>query len=180
MVGHVFATYVITGTGAGDPQAGQPPGALISVGAMVANVDSGGSPTNAVNINPIERDEYTDPWIWRKVWVLGQGMHMTREGPGLANLAGFRPSAGAQTDVNGSFAQFPLSNTESGTMADSPYVDQKTNRVIGPEQRLILFFGSKALPIQGVNAVDAAVAGYLEFRLLGSLQRASNRRNAAR
>lgn len=180
MIGYIYGTYTVTGLGAGDPQANQPVAALFGVGAMVCSVDATGSPTKTT-INPLEQDDYTDPWIFRRVWILGQGQHLTREGAGLSVLAGFRASAGAVTDQVAGFANFPQSTTDYGFLAGSSHIDQKTNRVIGPEQRLFLWFGSKALPIQSTFAgPDSSIVGYSDWRLLGNLQRSTNRRNAAR
>lgn len=178
MIIDVFATYRLTGLGTGDPVSGQPPGTVFSVGCMVLAVDASGSPAQVPS--PLERQNNTDPWIWRRIWVLGQGQRMLREGAGLASFTGFRPSAGAVTDQDAAFANFPVSNTEYGYLAGGPHIDQKTNRVVGPEERLFLIFATKALALNTIHAIDATVVGYLDYRLLGTLQRATNRRNASR
>jgi len=179
MITNVFATYRLTGIGAGDPASGQHPACAFSVGAMVLATDASGVP-NKADTQPLARENYTDPWIWRRVWVLGQGQHLTREGAGLNTFAGFRASAGALLDATGAFANFPQSTTDYGYLAGGPHIDQKTNRVIGPEERLFLIFGTKPLPITSVNAIDSTVVGFVDYRLLGGLQRSTNRRNASR
>lgn len=177
---NIFATFSVTGTGAGDPVANASLGAIFAVGAMVATVDETGAPVNT-SISILDRDDNTDPWIFRRVWLLSQHSNLTREGAGLTVIAGSKISGGAVTDTAFAFTQFPRSTTEYGYVAGGPYVDQKTNRVIGPEQRLLLFFGSKQLPIQDTAAdASANIVGYLDYRLLGNLQRSSNRRNASR
>lgn len=178
MVGNIYATHAITGIGAGDPTSGQACGILFGAGAMVRATDGNGATLS--NVNPLERDDYDDPWIWRRVWVLGQGQRILREGAGFASLYGFRASAGAVLDQAAAFANFPVSNTEYGDVRSGTYIDQKTNRVIGPEQRLILTFATKALPINTSYAINSFLNGYLDFRYLGALQRSSNRRNASR
>jgi len=180
MVGNVFATYQVTGEAALDPAGNTPAAGLFSVGAMVLAQDASGAPANADFPAGVRRDDYTDPWIWRRTWILGYGQKVLRQNTSPPNLYGIRDSFAALADEEACFANFPRSNTDYGYLAGGPHIDQKTNRVIGPEERLFLLFSTKALPLATVYTTDNFITGYFEFRLLGGLAKASNRRNASR
>lgn len=179
MVGNVFATYQLTGIGASDVASGQQPGALFAMGAIVLAQDASGAPANADFPSPLNRDDYTDPWIWRRQWLLGQDQSPNRNGAG-SPVGGFRIVGGALLDEAACFANFPNTNTKYGSVREATYIDQKTNRVIGPEERLFLIFATHGMPLTSVVAVDSFITGYYDFRYLGGLQRSSNRRNASR
>lgn len=177
MVGNVFATRTYQGEGDSDIPVGGPIAVLFGVGAMVRTVDGTGSTLGSVDA--LNRDDYTDPWIWRKVWVLGQSSHVTRNAANLRE--GFGPVTGiGVSDTFAAFGSFPRSNTEYGYLAGSPHIDQKTNRVIGPEERLILTLTTQIVPFTQTPTAVSGVVGCFEFRYLGGLQRSSNRRNASR
>lgn len=187
LVGDVFATYTPGGSGANDRSGITPPGCVFTIGFMVRNIDETGLPTGS-NVDALNRDDYTDPWIWRRSWVLGQGADTTQQ---ITDVGGIPtllrrnlPFSGVvYNDQQYSFAQFPASNTGYGFKDGGAKVDQKTNRLIGPEQRLMIHYAVKALPVQpqGYNgAPDSFVRGVHDLRLLGFMSRASNRRNAAR
>lgn len=181
IIGQIPATYAITGTGAGDPVALQAPGVLFGAGLMVRGVGAAVGQLPLGDASTLLEDDYTDPWIWRRVWLLGQGQQLSRQGSAFSELAGFRPSAGAFSDVAGVFANFPHTNVLYGTNASNHIIDQQTNRVIGPEERLILHLATKALPITETTLqVSGSIVGLFDFRFLGHLMRASNRRNASR
>jgi len=179
MVGNVFASYQLTGVGGDDIAPGQAHGCVFAMGAIVLAQDASGGPGNATDFpSPLNRDDYTDPWIWRRLWVLGTGQTPLRSA-GTA-VTGFSPIPGIVPDENRVFANFPNNNALYGSMREGTYIDQKTNRVIGPEERLFLIFATHRLPLTEVSAVDSFVTGYFDFRYLGGLQRSSNRRNASR
>lgn len=180
ILGQVNAHYFTAGEGAGDVLANAPPGCLFGAGLMVRGVGAGQAQLPLGDASPLLADDNTDPWIWRRVWVLGQGQMITREGAGLTNLAGFRASAGVVSDTNSSFANFPRGTWMYGTNASNHIIDQQTNRVIGPEERLILHIATKALPFTEAFQTGAGVAGVFDFRFLGSLMKVTNRRNASR
>lgn len=176
MITNVFGTYNLTGEGALDVVANQPKGAAFAVGTMVLAADATGTPLQIPD--PLLQGNYDDPWIWRRVWVLGQDMKLRRNSAGA--LEGGPATGGAVLDVDSAFGHFPWSTTDYGYLAGGAHIDQKTNRVIGPEQRLFMIFSTKALSLNTVFTVDASITGFLEYRLLGGLQRSSNRRNASR
>lgn len=103
----------------------------------------------------------SDPWIWRRSWLLSD-------------------IAGATALTRGIFA--PRSNLEYGCGSyDGPHIDAKTARIIGPEERL---FG--VISIEGADgAAQAPNPGLIlcvgEVRVLASLRtNVGNRRNASR
>jgi len=159
------------------------PACVFSAGLMVRKVGADND-VLAQNVNLLDRDDYDDPWIWRRTWVLGQNFrHQLTSGAPLSSAAEFSTIVGARTNQNQvGFAFFPQSNAHYGSVMDGPHVDAKTNRIIGPEDRLFLHFATKAMPIQPQvqYATDSSVVGVYDLRLLGSIQKATNRRNASR
>jgi len=111
-------------------------------------------------ISPEQIKNYGDPWIWRRSWLLGN------------NLGG----AGGGTD--------PIleeTNFQNTSALDGPHVDQKTARIVGPEERLFLdvsFRGNVEDP-QDQSVLSCLVN--CDLRVLASMRTSSgNRRNASR
>jgi len=190
VVGKLYATYQIKDEGIVDPLQTGYPACYLKVGLMVRNVDQFGQPPGT-NVDLLNRDDYTDPWIWQRSWILGQhqipnryqtltstdGVILLQQGLQLGTLGG---AAAAAEFV--AYASFPRNNAIQSGLHDGPHVDAKTNRVIGPEQRLFLHFAAKGLPIQPQGGItgDNDIFGLFDLRLLGNLQRSTNRRNASR
>jgi len=140
---------------------------IVTAGFMVraSNPNTGTSTAKATDIqlvHPGNIDNTGDPWIWRRSWLLGNRLTQGT-------------SVGA--------AVFPGSNfgPDGGSVADGPHVDQKTARIVGPEERLFLNVGSTVF----VESPDLEAVGNLtiltDIRCLGSLRtNAGNRRNASR
>lgn len=112
-----------------------------------------------------------DPWIWRRSWFL--------RNLGAAAAANF---AVPFTTVAGVPFGNDVDNTTIGGNADGAHIDQKTARVIGPEERLFL-----VLTVTGVDLPQDAQAGPLlvdwvwDLRVLASMRSSvGNRRNASR
>lgn len=159
-VGKMFA-----GASLEDQQVTGPPAVLFTAGLIVRTieVDSGLSPLPVGDRDPKNLSNIRDPWIWRRQWVLSTTT------PGLA--------AGV-TDV---LEQFPRTTANYGSVQDGPHVDAKTNRVIGPQERLFLTLNGTILPLPTVTTVGRCeIHGYFDYRLLGTTFKASNRRNASR
>jgi len=174
IVGKFFATLDV----------GEVTTCLVHAGFMVLRVDRNGSPlsipsTDGTNSYAISRwGSERDPWIWRRSWLLGSG--------NLFFTGGY--PAGATVEQN-AWAQHPPSNSWYGSVQDGPHIDCKTARVIGPEESL--FFIATAFVSQGPSFTTEPrwsssvsdiprVRWLLDYRLLGSPRRASNRRNASR
>jgi len=133
----------------------------VAFGFIVGRCDSNGALNTDFNeTNPLYQDSATDPWIWRRTWILSPGYF-----PGLIGGA------------------YPQTNAEYGSVADGPHIDQKTARVISRDERLLGILAARPIytvggdPSTGSVSVDA----YLDYRLLASLRtNQGNRRNASR
>lgn len=147
---------------------------FVTAGLIIRRVDpvTGGSlaaVASAVQPFPLIHPGFTtnqgDPWIWRRTWLLGNrppGFNF--DDPDNADAAPARNFADA----------YP------GGIAEGPHVDQKTARVVGPEERLFLDVG--ATVFTGSSAATSLTLGVaFELRALASMRIASgNRRNASR
>lgn len=188
VVGRIHAAYspltnndqVVTGADT------SPPGCIFAAGLMVRRVSGQASNTGG-NVALFSQDDYTDPWIWRRTWVLGQNAQYTVSGLALnasAVGAGFSQRyIGARGFTEQEvFALFPPTTAHYGSVSDGPVLDQKTNRIIGGDERLFLHFATKALPIQPQTnfTTDGHVIGVFDLRMLGGLRKFTNRRNASR
>jgi len=110
-------------------------------------------------ISTQEIGNYGDPWIWRRSWNIGNPFIVEAENAfGLtANNWGHGPSA-----------------------VDGPHVDQKTARIVGPEERLFLDVTvHQNTADQGKIPIVWTVLA--DLRVLASMRTSSgNRRNASR
>lgn len=123
--------------------------------------------SNAAELtSPGETRNFSDPWIWRRTWVLSD------------------PSSKAANDT---FPDNATSNIGpagpcSGNL-DGPHVDQKTARLVGPEERLFLNVSATVLNpgdglVQGIIATTLVVT---DLRVLASMKTSTgNRGNASR
>lgn len=142
---------------------------VVTAGIIVRRVDpadgtislaaaSAGAPSI---INPGQIENTPDPWIWRRSWLLAN------------NLAA---SGGSIFST----LQLPESNLEMGSVADGPHVDQRTARVVGPEERLFLDVGANVISPNG-GLLSTLVRIDCDLRTLVSLRtNVGNRRNASR
>lgn len=116
--------------------------------------------------SPGELRNYSDPWIWRRSWILNdESMRQTTTGLPVGPTSNFGPEG------------------PCGGNADGPHVDQKTARVISNEERL--FLGVSCTIIQPANqpqnGIDASTFVLTDLRVLASMRTSSgNRRNASR
>lgn len=185
VVGKIFATYNSASNARDNNTA--PPAVHFMAGLMVRRVDSTGFPDPG-DVQLGNRDDYDDPWLWRRTWLLGRGTNETffgtlGGGPTNAANASGDPFTAFAPQIAYDFTQFPNNNCVYGSALDGPHVDAKTNRIIGPEDRLILHMEAYALPIQGFTTDLVRlgrVSGMYDLRLLGVTMKASNRRNATR
>jgi len=100
------------------------------------------------------------PWIWRRSWILD-------------NQTRF---------INPATAGRPLrpDTFSTGGNADGGHIDQKTARIVGPDERLFLVLTTTVLR-QGDNQLNGQVDYTWEVRVLASLKtNVGNRRNASR
>lgn len=147
---------------------------FVTAGLIIRRVDptTGGSyaaTADAVqpfpNIHPGFTTNQGDPWIWRRTWLLG------RRPPGFVDAtAALQDSAPCRN----------FGDAYPGGIAEGPHVDQKTARVVGPEERLFLDVGATIFTSSNLaTTVNIGVA--FELRALASMRVSSgNRRNASR
>ena len=146
----------------------------ITVGFIVRRVDpntgvslASATPTE-VDVGDI--DNTMDPWIWRRSWVLSNGPIFS-----VASVAPLTNIDAAQIAGKGPSTNFGT-HYQSGN--DGPHVDQKTARIVGPEERL--FMDCSGIPIISAGTACSLVVIY-ELRFLASMRTAiGNRRNASR
>jgi len=116
------------------------------------------------NISPERIVNSNDPWVWRRNWI----------------LTAVRATLGVTPVLGGTIQTNNFVNMASSL--DGPHIDQKTARIVGPEERLFFTVASTILvldgaPVQGETIVDV----FFDMRVLGSLKSGSgNRRNASR
>lgn len=164
IVGDIF----VAAFGSND-QATNPGGAFVTAGIMVLKVGSDGiSPQAADDLAAGNIQNNSDPYIWRRSWLLSEQL-------ASGNVA--------QQAVN----KFPATNTAYGTKW-AQGVDQKTARRIGPEERLFFIMSAWVAPLSNIvtgpdNSADSGPQIYclFDYRVLGSVfTSAGNRRNASR
>jgi len=124
-------------------------------GASIAGQNP--APVGAELLAPSQLENIPDPWIWRRSWLFANNQQLAAgQAQGLA--------------TNDAFG--------SGGTFDGPHIDQKTARIIGPEERLFLDVSMVALD---AAALDADLRVTHDLRVLASMRTTSgNRRNASR
>lgn len=157
-----------------DQTTDQDPAVLVGAGFFVAranDADVGGGdgtpigsatqPERRDNYSPLEADVIRDPWIWRRVWVLGSSIW-----PPQTTLVNDGRSA----------RNYPPSTAHYGSVADGPHIDAKSKRRVGQDDRLWFAVSTTTYPPGAVNpAVDQTVRGYLDYRIYGSLRKPRGR-----
>lgn len=139
---------------------------IVTAGFIVLKVNPDGTPHNPpVFYDPTTLANIRDPWIWRRTWVLSP-----EENQGFG--------VGAVTGRSG----FPITNMDYGSVLDGPHVDIKCNRIIRAEERLFLCISVRIydFDVPGMTTSSFRALGMLDYRLLGTTMKASNRRNASR
>jgi len=157
IVGKIF---VLIGQTADSPSA-SPCLYGVTAGLIIRRTDPGTGGSLAANVGPEEIspndiENSMDPWIWRRSWILGDNLTP--------------PANNAQTQNFGNAYQGAL---------DGPHVDQKTARIVGPEERLVLDISTTVIIAGSPECGDTLVL--TDLRVLGSMRTSSgNRRNASR
>lgn len=138
----------------------------VTAGFIVRRVDeTGNAIATADQLSTQSVQNLQDPWIWRRNWILSTG------------VAGGGSNAAMQL--------FPRNTAlYGGGNNDACHVDQKTARIVGPEERLFLnvsFVTGGQLEGQDEVESDIFVGIHYDLRILASLRtNTGNRRNAAR
>lgn len=167
----VVGKIIVAATGAsGSSQANIPPAIWVAAGLIVRRVDEQGVAVAAgEQITPLALSQCGDPWIWRRVWLLGLAGSATGTNPGDANMSALLSTLSA-------------TNLSEASALTGTHMDTKIARRIGPEERLFLDVSIRA--INGTPAATTdAISFYLgfDYRVLASvIPAAGNRRNASR
>lgn len=162
------------------------PACEYATGYIVLKTDEEGAPlTDLDEVNPLVAESADDPWIWRRKWILSNGVFNNRG----TRADPYLPATSASTDAD--FGQYwrgmgyPPTTANYGSVADGPHIDQKTNRVIHRQERL--FFVSAArmwAPVPWSNPAQFEthlVCYHVDHRFFGMLSSSrGNRRNASR
>lgn len=135
----------------------------ICAGIMVRRTDptSGASLAsgNSSLTNPAEINNASDPWIWRRSWLIA--------GQNGGPFDGLLPHT--------NFGQ------EGSSALDGPHVDQKTARIVSSEERVFLDVSANVIFGAGQGEIINSTRIISEFRILASMRTSSgNRRNASR
>lgn len=149
---------------------------LITAGLIVLKVDEEtGEPTRGVDSNAYATDTTAnnrDPWIWRRSWVLGTRLRLADSGIPANFPAALTPVMER--------SPFPATNSAYGSVHDGPHIDAKTNRRIADEERLFMVLTARLANFIGTNTVNSQVVYTFDYRLLGSVMKQTNKRNASR
>lgn len=162
IVGKIFAT--VDQTNSDGPSA-----VVFTAGIIVRRVDPSTGISLALtagiaeNIAPSEIRNAADPWVWRRSWL-------------LVNVLATNPALGFVAAGN-------ISNygNRSGSALDGPHVDQKTARIVGPEERLFLSVSATTLDLATDEQDLLNIHIVTDLRCLASMRTSvGNRRNASR
>lgn len=176
IVGSLHIGLVATSALAGS----SPAAVLVQAGLIVRRVDDSGNSFAAATVDdsdPGNLRNNTDPWIWRRDWVLTPIQKLLAAGSSTLLPA---PDAG---DTFAAMAnQLPnINDFQTGPNGTST-VDTRIARRIGPEERLFfdLAFSSLNLDPQK-DAQNFSAFVVFPYRVLGTLRlMGGNRRNASR
>jgi len=150
---------------------------LVTAGIYVARADDA-NPDAAIgsaaladelsNYSPQFTDNIREPWIFRRTWILGHAF-------------GINPGTGALVTTttgtaNSSNAQaFPQSNVWYGTAVGGPFVDAKSSRRVGQDERLFWTTTAQNFPVDSTQSGIVNLTGYFDYRILGTLVKPHNR-----
>lgn len=136
----------------------------VTAGFMVRRTSQNGislaSQLNQNQVDPADIDNSMDPWIWRRSWLL---------------------SANTQATVFSDIPDRNFSAQYPGGIAEGPHIDQKTARIVGPEERLVLNVSATCILSSQVLPDPVQLLIIYDLRVLASLRsNTGNRRNASR
>jgi len=170
IVGKLFAARELLQSGS--DWGSQPGLILLSAGFMVLRAD----PTTGAPIGNLTLKDYDpaglrnirDPWIWRRTWLLGFGQ--------------VRPDINLSVSNYDNIGRaYPQGTIGYGSVQDGPHIDAKTARKIGPEERTFFVISGRASTYTiGVTPSDTGVRYTLDWRMLATPIRMTNRGNASR
>lgn len=162
----------------------RPTGVIVTAGFFVARTEQTTGDTAPIgsSIGAVINNQYnpqsplciTEPWIWRRTWLLGDPVLRANLN---ANIAGGQFSSDGSRPVDGNWNN-PPSNTLYGSVSDGAHVDAKTRRRILSDERLFFAIAARTTPA-GVdntnNGTDQVVSYNLDLRVYGASRRKRNR-----
>ena len=149
---------------------------LVTSGVFVARADdlTPNEPVGASvladelrNYSPASNDNIREPWMFRRVWLLGAGP--TPSEPALAI-----PTSAVATPEIRTINAYPPSNVWYGTAAGGPFVDIKAARRVRQDERLFWVTSAQNFPTGTATSGTFTVVGMFDYRILGQLVRAQN------
>lgn len=112
---------------------------------------------SAAELDPLRSDNSAQPWLWRRVWILGDQPNPSGSGAGAngTNLPG---------------------NNLYGSVAEGTKIDTKgTKRAIQREQRLFLIYSFLNMFPNAETGEFRTVRSFADLRVIGSMRKAHNR-----
>lgn len=139
----------------------QPAHGIVTTGFIVLKCKPDGSPIgNPPDYNPGILNNTMDPWIWRRSWWLGNFE--------LSVITGLNYAP-------------PEANYLAGSVLDGPHIDQKTARIVGPEERLFMVSSIVCTDIHADGLNPTQVQCNYDLRVLASMRNSQgNRGNSSR
>jgi hypothetical protein len=134
---------------------------IVTAGIIIRQVDPNTGAANAATTEktPSGRENASDPWVWRRSWLLGSQDFATAS----------------------SFDTAPRNNFSMSGVLDGPHIDQKTNRKVQLEERAFLTFSARNLRITGGAGGTTNVNIITDLRsVITPLSTYGNRGNASR
>lgn len=145
-----------------------PSAIIFTAGIIVRRVDPSTGVSLALtagiaeNIAPSEIRNAADPWVWRRSWLLVNT---------LATDPAFVVNSGNICNYG----------NRSGSAVDGAHVDQKTARIVGPEERLFLSCSATTLDLANDEQDVFNTTVHTDLRFVASMRTSvGNRRNASR
>lgn len=147
------------------PQPGEPSSGIITTGFIVLRVKPDGTPIDHSDLNDYgtqQLNNIQDPWIWRRSWFLSDFAQQVLPSHGL----GYAP---------------PEGNYLCGSVLDGPHIDQKTARVVGPEERLFMVSTVTCTDVASTDLIGSQAQCFFDLRVLASMRNSvGNRGNSSR
>lgn len=145
--------------------------ALFSAGLIVLRVEEQtGAPlrSDLEEYTTLTASNISDPWIWRRTWVLGSDDVITQSA-----IPFVRPTG------------LPKSTAEFGDIESGPHVDARSVRRVRREERVFLVTDLVQLdlflnPSKSTGASGVHVDYLFDYRILGKLVKASAHGNTSR
>lgn len=138
------------------------PNALVTAGFLVARADDNNQAVCSLTgreADPQQVDNATNPWLWRRSWVLG--------GTGSPDGA----------------SVLQRSTQDFGSLAEGSKIDSKVKRYVGSEHRLWFTCVARGfdftapgggISVSGADGLQMLIGGTLDLRVYGSLRRQRN------